>query len=72
MVIFFFDFSKIFLDSLAGIGKGSLTTSTCLSFDSSTVLTGLLIILLGVNLAVMFCLNILLLSSVLREFHPAL
>jgi len=67
-----FDFSKISLGSLDKIKGGSLTTSTCLFLDSSTLLMGLLMLLLEVNLANMFYLNILLFSSVMRESHPAL
>ena len=43
----------------------------CLSFDDSALLTGLLMLLFGMNLDDIFYLNILLLS-VLRESHPAL
>jgi len=67
-----FNFSKISLSGLAGIREGSLTTSACLSFDSLTLLIGLLMLLLEVNLANIFYLNALLFSSVMREYHPAL
>ena len=67
-----FDFSKIFLDSLARIKGGSLTTSTYLFFDGSTFLMDLLMLLLEVSLAKMIYLNILLFLLVMREFHPAL
>ena len=67
-----FYFSKVSLDSLARIGGKSLTTSTCLFFNCSILLTGLLMLLLGKNLDDIFCLNILLFSLVPSTFHPAL
>jgi len=66
-----FDFFKTFLEGLVRIEGRSLTISACLYFENSAFLTGLLILLLEVNLDNIFCLNILL-SSVLSEFHPAL
>ena len=64
-----FNFFKIFLDGLARIEEGSLTTSTCLSFDCVVLYTRLLTLTLGENLDDTFCLNILLLLLVVSTFY---
>lgn len=47
-------------------------TSTCFSLiEDSTLLLGLFTLIFGMNFEAMFCLNILLLLSVLSESHPA-
>ena len=63
-----FDFSKTFLDGLAGIRGESLTTSTCLSFNCLALLIGLIQLSSGENLDATFYLNILLFSLVISIF----
>ena len=76
LLLFFlknFDFSSISLNSLGRIGEGILTTSTCLFFLNSLILSmSLLTLILEVNFNTIFCLNILLLLLALNKSYLAL
>ena len=67
-----FDFSKTFLDGLTRIEEGSLTTSTCLSFDCLALLINLILLILGEILDTMFYLIILLFLLVVSVSQPDL